>query len=77
MKPTQYIHERRSGTILSWLGDVGGLADAMRLILAPVVALISTTSFSLSVTNDMPTDFKSSSTSQPSRQVSALSDKQS
>ena len=56
---TKYIQERRRGTILGWLSDVGGLNDAFSIILAPLIALISTKSFILSVTNDMPASSES------------------
>ena len=58
LSANMYIHERKSGTFLAWLSDVGGLNDAFKLIIAPLVAVISSTEFSLAVTNEMPTDFR-------------------
>ena len=55
----KYLQERKSGTILGWLSDIGGLNDAFVLILAPLITMISSTSFSLSITNDMPTNIRS------------------
>ena len=56
LSSNKYLHERRSGTILGWLSDIGGLNDAFGMILAPLIALISSTSFTLSLTNEMPTN---------------------
>ena len=56
---TKYIQERRRGTILGWLSDVGGLNDAFLIILAPLIALISSKSFILSVMNGMPASSES------------------
>ena len=53
------LYERKSGTFLAWLGDVGGLTDALTLILSPIAAYISALSFSLSITNGMPTAIQS------------------
>ena len=50
----KHLHERRSGTFLQWLSDIGGLNDAIVLIFNPLVSYISYLSFSLSLTNDMP-----------------------
>ena len=55
----KYLHERRSGTVLEWLSDVGGFNDCVALILKPMIAYISALSFSISVTNDMPVIVKS------------------
>ena len=55
----KYLHERRSGTVLGWLSDVGGFNDCVALILKPMIAYISALSFSISVTNDMPVIVKS------------------
>ena len=56
---TKYLQERRRGTILGWLSDVGGLNDAFLIILAPLIALISSKSFILSVMNGMPASLES------------------
>ena len=53
------LYERKSGTVLAWLGDVGGLTDALTLIVSPIAAYISALSFSLSITNGMSTAVQS------------------
>ena len=58
---TIFFHERRSGTFLAWLSNVGGLRDAMMLIISPLIAYYSSLKFSLSITNDMPAAFGTSS----------------
>ena len=54
-----YEHERTGDTFLVWLSDVGGLKDAIVLILSPIAAIVSNLSFKLSITNSMPTIFPS------------------
>ena len=56
LSASKYLHERTSGTFLGWLSDVGGLNDALIIIFSPLVMQISSLSFSLSVTNNMPVD---------------------
>ena len=46
------IYERRSATLLGWLSDIGGLNDAFKLILSPLIGVISAITYSLSITND-------------------------
>ena len=58
---TIFFHERRSGTFFAWLSGVGGLRDAMMLIMSPLIAYYSSLKFSLSITNDMPAAFGTSS----------------
>ena len=58
VKQTMLIMNRETYSVLDWLGDVGGLNDAIVLILKPFISYISYLSFSLSLTNDMPTTFK-------------------
>ena len=72
----KHLHERRSGTFLQWLSDIGGLNDAIVLILNPLVSYISYLSFSLSLTNDMPSvDNKSKQSRQKTqRNVTEVSD---
>ena len=60
------LYERKSGTFLAWLSDVGGLKDALTLILSPITAYISALSFSLSITNGMPTAYQPKGSQQTS-----------
>ena len=46
------IYERQSATLLGWLSDIGGLNDAFKLILAPLIGVVSSITYSLSITND-------------------------
>ena len=46
------IYERRSATLLGWLSDIGGLNDAFKLILSPLIGVVSAITYSLSITND-------------------------
>ena len=55
LNSSKYYQQRRSETILSWLGEVGGLSDALFLLFSPAAAYISALSFNLSVTNGIPT----------------------
>ena len=58
LSSTQYEHERTSGTLLGWLSDVGGLNDAIILIIGPIAGYASGLSFNLSITNGMPALFQ-------------------
>ena len=58
---TKYLHERRSGTLLEWLSDVGGFADALFVLIGPFISYISALSFQISVTNGIPTAVSSES----------------
>ena len=49
-----YEHERTSGTFLGWLSDVGGLKDAIVLLMSPLAAYVSDLAFHLSITNALP-----------------------
>ena len=49
LSSNMYLQERRSVTILAWLSDIGGLNDAFVMILAPLITLISSNSFTLSL----------------------------
>ena len=69
LSTNKYIHERKSGTILGWLSDVGGLNDAFILIIAPLVAFVSSTEFSLALTNEMPTDYNGQPVSDSARHL--------
>ena len=73
----KYLQERKSATILGWLSDIGGLNDALCLILAPMIAFVSSTSFSYSLTNGMPTDTGSPQGSQSARHEDIVFQKQS
>ena len=46
------IYERKSATLLGWLSDIGGLNDAFKLILSPLIGVMSAITYSLSITND-------------------------
>ena len=61
LSSTKYEHERVSGTVLGWLSDIGGFNDALGLLTKPLFAYISAFSYSLSVTNDMPTTIQKTS----------------
>ena len=58
LSSTQYEHERTSGTLLGWLSDVGGLNDAILLIIGPIAGYASGLSFNLSLTNGIPALFQ-------------------
>ena len=58
---------RKSGTILGWLSDIGGFNDALCLITKPFFAYVSAFSYSLSVTNGMPTTVQKTSQDQNSQ----------
>ena len=38
---TMYIHERKSGTVLNVLGDIGGFNDAILLLFGPLILYYS------------------------------------
>ena len=66
------IYERRSATLLGWLSDIGGLNDAFKLILSPLIGVISSIAYSLSLTNDQPvtsSNHKSQELSQQSKRL--------
>ena len=41
ISPDTFSHERSVYTVLDWLGDVGGLRDALKLIVSALVAICS------------------------------------
>ena len=76
LSTTKITHVRTSGTFLAWLSDVGGLRDAMILIISPVIGYVSALRFSLSITNDQPSLLRQPSTHE-SKNLQLASDKQS
>ena len=69
------MHERRSGTFLEYLSDVGGLRDTVTLIISPIIASWSALSYSLSITNDMPASIMSNEAKKLSQHLQLISGK--